>query len=91
MGKQAGITRGSASVSYQDPVRSAEAVTKSDSTTYDGARALYVGTAGDLAVLLAGDTVPVTLVGVPAGTFLAMEVTKVMSAGTSASNIVIFY
>ena len=79
------------SITYQDPIRSGEAVTKSDITTYDGARGIYVGTAGDLAVLLAGDSVAVTLVGVPAGTFLPMEATKIMSTGTSASNIVIFY
>ena len=91
MGKQVGITRGSASVSYQDPVRSGEAVTKSDSTTYDGVRGIYVGTAGDLAVLFAGDSVAVTFVGVPAGSFLPFEVTKIMSTGTSASNIVVVY
>ena len=79
-------------VVYQDPLRSGEGpVTKSDSTVYTGARAVYVGTAGDLAVRLAGDDTPITFTAVPGGSLLPLEVVQVMSTGTSASNILVLY
>ena len=92
MSKQVGLVRpDGTAIGWQDPLRSGGAIVKSDSTTYDGVRGIYVGTAGDLAVLFKGDADPVTLIGVPAGSFLPFEVTKIMSTGTSASNIVVVY
>lgn len=64
------------------------AVTKSDTTVYDPPlRKIWVGGAGDVAVLFIGDTVAVTLSAVPAGTMLDACVTKVMSTNTTATLI----
>lgn len=64
------------------------AVTKSDSTVIT-AFGLYVGTTGDVAVTTAKGN-NVTFVGVPAGTIIPIAVSKVLSTGTGASNIVGF-
>lgn len=53
-------------------------------------RALYVGTSGNLTVLMANDyggTSQVTFTNVPAGVF-PVQVTRVVSATTTALNIV---
>jgi hypothetical protein len=47
---------------------------------------LYVGTGGTLKVRTAGGN-EVTLVGVAAGTFIPIQVVRVFSTGTSATNI----
>lgn len=65
------------------------AVTKSDSTVLVGVRAIYVGTAGNLAVK-AGTQTTVTFVGVPAGTLLPISPDYVMAA-TTAADIVALY
>jgi hypothetical protein len=67
------------------------AVTKSDSTVLRGVRALWVGGAGDVAVVAADDTDAVTLVGVPAGTVLLVQAKKVMSTNTTATSIVALF
>jgi hypothetical protein len=77
-----------------DPTRPAEnglAVTKSDSTQFDYyTRMIWVGTAGDVAVVMkAGNTVIVP--SVPAGTMLPIEVSKILSTGTTGSGFVIFW
>jgi hypothetical protein len=66
------------------------AITKSDSTdlTTSKVRALWIGGAGDVAVIALNDTAAVTLVGVLAGSLLSIAVSKVMSTNTSATNIV---
>lgn len=51
-------------------------------------RAIWVGGAGNLAVILAGDTSAVTFTGVPAGTLLPLRVKRVMSTNTTATSIV---
>jgi hypothetical protein len=51
-------------------------------------RMIWVGGAGNLAVMLAGDTEPVTLAGVAAGTMLPLRVHRVMATNTTATNIV---
>lgn len=75
------------------------AVVKSDTaelkvTLDDGAvmwpRALWVGGAGNVSVLAAGDKDPVTLVGVEAGTVLDIKARKV-TAATTATDIVAMY
>jgi hypothetical protein len=52
---------------------------------------LYIGVAGDLAVIAMGDTVPVTLAGAPVGFMhLPRYITQVMATNTTATNIVSF-
>lgn len=48
---------------------------------------LYVGTGGDVRVLTDGGD-DVTLVNIPNGSFLPLQVVRVFSTGTSASDIV---
>lgn len=50
-------------------------------------RGLYVGGAGDLAVILDSDTVAVTFVGVLAGSVLPIRARIVKSTGTTATYI----
>ncbi len=73
------------------PAYKLTAVTPSNSTELVGVRALYVGTTGNVAIVACNDTAAVTLTAVPAGTVLPIFVSKVMSTGTTASNIVAFY
>ena len=53
-------------------------------------RALYVGAAGDLALLMQGGAT-VVLRGVPSGSFLPLRVRQVLASGTSADGIVGFW
>lgn len=57
------------------------------------ARGLYIGGAGNVAVVSAADDTetPVVFVGVPAGTVLPIQVRAVMSTSTTATNIVALY
>ena len=66
---------------------SASTVTPSDSTVLPCTRALYVGTTGNLAVVMADDENTITFSNVPVGIF-PVQVIKVMSTNTTASNIV---
>lgn len=69
----------------------AVAVTPSDATILPaGVRGLWIGSSGDLSVVMVGDTAPVTLAGALAGTWLPVQVSKVMAA-TTADDIVAFY
>ena len=70
-----------------DPADNAAAVTPNDSTDLTNtARALYIGTTGNVKVdTAAGDTV--TFYSVPAGGILPVRVKRVYSTGTTASNI----
>lgn len=70
------------------PAHSAYAVTKSDTTVLPTTRGLYVGGAGDVAVTMAEDQNNVTFTAVPAGSILPVQVTKVLSTGTTATAIV---
>lgn len=70
------------------------AVTPSDSTVIS-AFGIYVGTTGDVAVMPSyqiGKPIPtaVTFVAVPAGSIIPLNVARVMSTNTTASNIVGF-
>lgn len=67
------------------------AVTASDATILETTRGLWVGSVGDVAVKFAGSTTAVTLVAVPAGTLLPVQVVQVMSTNTTASSIVALY
>lgn len=68
--------------------RSAQAVTKSDSTTYAGMRAVYVGTAGDLTVTIGGSDV--AFKNVASGQLLPICPTKIKAATTAADIVALF-
>ena len=74
------------------PAGFAEVVTPSDTREYRGSRGLYVGTGGDLAVVMVGDAAEttVTFANVPGGVVMPLRVSKVMAA-TSASDIIALY
>jgi hypothetical protein len=69
------------------PAARASAVTPSDGADLPFvARSLYVGGAGNVAlVTIGGDTV--TFVGVPAGGYVLAACTRVRATGTTATNI----
>lgn len=72
----------------------AVAVTPSDSTILPITRALYVGTGGTLVVVMAdADTTSttVTYTNVANGAILPIQVSKVYSTSTTASNILALY
>jgi hypothetical protein len=54
-------------------------------------RALWVGGAGNIAVIACGDTTAVTISGVVAGTVLPIKAKTVMSTNTTATLIVALY
>ena len=69
------------------PARGVVAVTPSDTTTYGPVlRGLFVGGAGNVAVE-AEDGSTATFTGVLAGTVLPVTAARVLSTGTSATNI----
>lgn len=74
------------------PASGAYAVTPNDSTNLPtAARALYIGGAGNVALLPSRDTPaasPVVFVGVPAGTILPCSAVRVKATDTTATNIV---
>lgn len=74
-----------------EPAQHAVAITKSDSADLAVvSRAIYVGGAGDVKVVtLGGETT--TFVGVPAGTVLPVRAKRVLSTGTTATNMVNMY
>ena len=68
----------------------AVAVTPSDSTDIEVCRGLYIGGAGNAAVIMAnGDEVIFT--GLQAGVLYPISVTRVKSTGTTATNIIATY
>lgn len=77
-------------VGFDGPATKLVSITKSDSTdlTTSKIRALWIGGAGDVAVIAFGDTAAVTISSVLAGTLLPVSVVKVMSTNTTATAIV---
>jgi hypothetical protein len=75
------------------PAWEAVAVTPSDEADISLApcRALYVGGAGDVAVVMAGGEAAVTFAGVTAGAILPIRVDRVNSTNTTATAIVALY
>ena len=72
-----------------NPGRYAEAVTPSNSVDLTRvSRALFVGGAGNLSVVMAGNGETVVFIGVPAGAVLPIRVSRVNSTSTTATNIV---
>lgn len=70
------------------PCEHAAAVTPNDSADLaTRSRAIYVGTGGDVAVVMAGGEA-VTFAGILGGSLLPVRVDRVKATGTTASNIV---
>ena len=76
---------------YSDPGNRLVAVTASDSTDLTGARGVYVGVAGALALMAIDDDTAVTLVSVPAGSVIPVRISRVMATNTTATSIVAIY
>jgi hypothetical protein len=71
------------------PAVSQVAITPSDTTVYDPPlKALWVGGAGDVAVVAADDTAAVTISGVNGGQIIPVSISKVMSTNTTATLMV---
>jgi hypothetical protein len=69
------------------PARDAEAVTPSDTANLVSLpRALFVGQAGNLSVLMAGGQT-VQFTGIQAGSFLPIRAQRINAAGTTAGGI----
>jgi hypothetical protein len=68
-------------------------ITKSDTVQLPlgPCRALWIGGAGDVAVIAEGDTAAVTISGVAAGTVVPIKCKTVMSTNTTATLIVALY
>lgn len=74
---------------YSAPATRCFAITPNDATVLSPTpRFLYVGGAGDVAVLGLDDSSPVTFKAVPVGTVLAVRAKKVMSTNTTAASLV---
>ena len=73
------------------PAHTANAVTKSDSTTFNPTRGVYVGGAGNIKVDMAYSGTAITFTGVLAGSFLPIQVTRIYSTGTTATDMVALY
>jgi len=74
-----------------DPAKNAYAPSTSNTVALPFiTRSLYVGTTGNLTVVLAGDTVPITFTGVLAGTFLPLRISYIYT-NTTATNLVALY
>ena len=71
-----------------DVADNAAAVTPNDSSDLSTtARALYIGTGGDLKVTLVGSGT-VTFSSYPSGTWMPLRVQRVFASGTTATGIV---
>lgn len=77
---------------YSDPGDRLVSVTASDSTDLTGARAVYVGGTGDVALRAIGSgESAVTFTAVPVGTIIPVRIDRVMATNTTATAIVAIY
>lgn len=75
-------------MSYADPGSGVFSVTLSNTTKFTtNARAIYVGTGGDVS-LLAADGTSAVFKNVPSGTTLPVQTCRVNVTGTTAADIV---
>ena len=74
-----------------ESVVSATALTPSDSADVSTTRALWIGSSGDVRVLLANDTSPVTFAGVPEKSILPVRIVRLYATGTTASDFLALY
>lgn len=80
------------SPSATGPGRQAVAITPDNSTDLaTTTRGLYVGAAGDVAVILADDSAAVTFTALAAGIVHPLAVKRVKATGTTATGIVGVY
>lgn len=77
--------------SAADPAIGALAVTLDADISTLACRGLYVGTTGDVAVVMSVGGAPVTFIGVQGGTVLPIRVRRVNTSGTTATNIIALY
>lgn len=71
------------------PALSGAAITPDDDNDLPvTSRAIYVGSAGSLKVILAGDTAAITLAAVSAGQVLPLRAKRVLATGTTAGSLV---
>lgn len=75
---------------WASPSPSGAAVTPSDTVDLPQIARLYVGVTGNLRVLLANDTDPITLNNVPVG-YHPLIVQRVYATNTTATNIVALF
>jgi len=74
------------------PARNAFAITPNDTNLLANlTRGIYVGGDGNIVLFMADDESSVTFVGVLAGTLLPLRVARVLSTGTTATNLVGVY
>lgn len=77
------------------PAIDAAEITPADAELARVTRAIYVGTAGDLAVVMAGlgigATTAITFKNVPAGSILPIRCTRINTTNTTAADIVALY
>lgn len=75
----------------ESPAAHAFAISPSDSVDVDTqTRGIYVGNGGAIAAIMAGGET-VTFAGVATGTILPIAVSRVLSAGTTASGLIGLY
>lgn len=76
-------------LSLNSPALHAGAITPSDAADLAvTTRAIYVGGAGAVKLILAGDTEAITLVAVTAGQVLPVRAKRVLATGTTATGLV---
>jgi hypothetical protein len=74
-----------------EPAANAEAISPSDSSELSTvSRALYVGGAGNISVVMLGGQA-ITLTAVPVGAILPIRVKQVKSTGTTATFLICLY
>ena len=73
----------------QNPARYAVAVTPSDTVDLEYVtRGIYVGSGGDVEVIMVGNGATVVFPGVPDGVILPVRASRIKDANTTASSIV---
>ena len=81
----------SSTPSAMSPIENGYAVTPADGSDQPQVtRALWVGGAGDVAVITRGGNT-ITFSGVAAGTLIPVRTTRVLATGTTATNILGLY
>lgn len=76
----------------EGPAARAAAITPDDDVDLtEPSRAVYIGSAGNLAVEMLAGGPPVTFESVPAGLLLPIRVRKVLETGTTAAAIIAIF
>ena len=87
-----GARHGQPVLSLSDPAANAEAISPSDSADLGFVtRGIYVGVTGDVTVNMMGTGASILFKAVPAGVTLAVRATRVLAAGTTATQLVGLY